>query len=237
MPEVWEPAEFDEPPANLATGPDKHTGNPPPDRRRTKGTSRPGDLPSVETVTNGSASSRNGRPSPRRWVQRAEGDRRSRTRLRIIEGDGVVVLNDRRDPGSQTNIKWIAVSSAGVFVIDAKSYKGLVHTKRAGPIWDLGPYELHIGRRNCTSLVEGVATQRGLVRAALDTTTWGAEVPVYAILCLTRADWGFASAIEISDVSVGWPKLVALRVQAPGVMDSPAVQEVSQMIAEHLPVA
>jgi hypothetical protein len=173
---------------------------------------------------------------PRRWVQRAEVDRRSRARLRIIEGEGVVVLNDRRVPGSRSAIKWIAVSSAGVFVIDAKNFKGLVHTKRTGPMWDLGPHELHVGRRNCTSSVESVAQQTGIVRGALDTTAWGSEVPVFAMLCLTRAEWGFASAIEISDVWVGWPKLVAGRVQAPGVMDSPAVQEVSEMIAEHLPV-
>ena len=174
---------------------------------------------------------------PRRWVQRAEVDRRARARLRVIEGEGVVVLNDRRVPGSRSNIKLIAVSAAGVFVIDAKNYKGLVHIKRPGPIWDLGPYELHVGRRNCTSSVESVNEQKGAVRAALDTTAWGSEVPVYGMLCLIRAEWGFASAIEIGDICVGWPKLVAGRVQAPGVMDSPAVQEVSEMIADHLPVS
>ena len=34
----------------------------------------------------------------RKWVQRAEGDRRARARLGI-EGEGVIVLNDRRIPG------------------------------------------------------------------------------------------------------------------------------------------
>jgi hypothetical protein len=170
-------------------------------------------------------------------VPRTEVDRRAKARLRIIEGEGVIVLNDRRVPGSRSSIKWIAVSSAGVFVIDAKNYKGLVHVKRSGPIWDLGPQELHVGRKNCTQSVINVAEQMGAVRQALSATAWGSEVPVHAMLCLTRAEWGFASAVEISDVSVGWPKLVAFRVQAPGVMDSPAVQEVSEMIASHLPVA
>jgi hypothetical protein len=177
------------------------------------------------------------RAPARRWVQRAEGDRRERTRLQIIEGEGVVVLNDRRIPGSRASIKLIAVSSAGVFVIDAKGYKGLVHTKRPGPMGDLGPHELHVGRRNCTSSVEEVARQMDIVRAALDTTPWGAEVPVHAMLCLTRAEWGFASAVEIGGVWIGWPKLIARQVQAAGVMDSPAVQEVSEMIAQQLPVS
>jgi hypothetical protein len=177
------------------------------------------------------------RPPTRRWVQRAEGDRRERARLQIIEGEGVVVLNDRRIPGSRASIKLIAVSSGGVFVIDTKGYKGLVHTKRPGPMGDLGPHELHVGRRNCTSSVDEVARQMGVVRAALDTTRWGAEVPIHAMLCLTRAEWGFASAVEIGGVSIGWPKLVARRVQAAGVMDSPAVQQVSDTIAQQLPVS
>jgi hypothetical protein len=84
--------------------------------------------------------------------------------------------------------------------------------------------------------VAEVARQSGVVRAALDTTPWGAEVPVHALLCLTRAEWGFASAVEIRGVWIGWPTLIAGRVQATGVMDSPAVQEVSEMIAEQLPV-
>lgn len=173
------------------------------------------------------------RPSPRKWVQRAEGERRARARLRVIEGEGVIVLNDRRVPGSRASIKVIAVSSSGVFVIDAKSYKGLVHVKRSGPMSNLGPAELHVGKRNCSALVESVAHQMQAVKTALG-TTWGSAVPVHGMLCLTRAEWGFASAIEISDVYVGWPSLVAGRVQAPGVMDSPAVQEVAEMITEHL---
>ena len=55
------------------------------------------------------------------------------------------------------------------------------------------------------------------------------------MLCLTRAEWGFASAIQVGGVWVGWPTLMAGRVQSPGVMDSPAVREVSTMLADLLP--
>ncbi len=158
-------------------------------------------------------------------------------RLRILEGDGIVVLNDRRIPGSHHCIKLIAVSSAGVFVIDTQNFKGLVHTRRSGSIANLGPHELHVGRRNCTSSVEQVARQMRIVRASLDSTAWGSEVPVEAMLCLTRAEWGFASAVQVTDVWVGWPRLMAGRIQAPGVLDSPTVREVSVMIADHLPTA
>jgi hypothetical protein len=173
----------------------------------------------------------------RRWAQRAEGDRRSRSRLEVVQGEGVIVLNDRRHPGTRTNIKLIAVSSSGVFVIDAKSFRGLVHTKRPGPMESLGPEELHVGRKNCSSAVVQVARQKEIVQEALATSAWGSEVPVHGMLCLTRAEWGFASALLVSEVWVGWPKLMAGRVQAPGVMDSPTVREVSDLIAELLPVS
>ncbi len=174
-------------------------------------------------------------PTPsRRWVNRADGDRRARARLQLIGHEGLIVLNDRRIPGSRSCIKCIAISTAGVFVIDTKAYRGLVHVKRQGPIRDLGPMELHVGRRNCTPSVDDLAGQVGIVREALSSTPWGSEVPVSALLCLTRAEWGFASPLEIRDVWVGWPRLMAGRVREPGVMDSPTVHEVTQMITTHL---
>jgi hypothetical protein len=235
MSDTPDPADLEGRTPDLAAG--SVAGGAPPSYRESLSLMAPDAPGEQRRGSYGPTSGRPGGPGfSRRWVQRAEGDRRARARLQIIEGEGVVVLNDRRVPGSRSNIKWIAVSAAGVFVIDIKNYKGLVHIKRRGPISDLGPYELHVGRKNCTSSVESVNEQSSAVRAALDTTAWGSEVPVYGMLCLVRAEWGFASAVEIGDVCVGWPKLVAGRVQAPGVMDSPAVQEVSQMIAEHLPV-
>lgn len=194
------------------------------------------DTPATDTPATDPPPVRSPGPiSPRKWVQRAEGDRRSRARLEFLGAEGVVVLNDRRVPGSRTSIRCIAISSAGVFVVDAKNYKGLVHTMRPGPVWHLGPSELHVGRRNCTASVENLVRQADAVRTALEDSGWGSEVPVHPMLCLTRAEWGFASAVEIGDVCVGWPRLVAGRVQAPGVMDSPAVQEVSEMISSQLP--
>jgi Nuclease-related domain len=174
------------------------------------------------------------RSGVRRFVQRAEHDRRSSPRFEF-DADGVIVLSDRRVPGSKLSIDVIAVSPAGVFVIDAKHYKGLVYTKRLGPVWDLGPHQLHIGRRNRTSSIEDVTKKGEAVRDVLQSTPWGSEVPVKAVLCLTRADWGYATGVEVDDVLVGWPKLIAGRMKEPVVMDSTTVQEVSEMIADRLP--
>lgn len=167
-------------------------------------------------------------------MQRAGRERRAQARLRILEGEGVIVLNDRRGPGWRLTIRNIAVSPAGVFVVDAKQYRGLVHTRRSGPMSNLGPDELHVGRRDCTPYVDEVRSQVEVVREALERVSGGPEVPVHAMLCLTRAEWVVASPVEIGGVCVGWPELVAGRVHAGGRLDPPTMQEVSVTIGEHL---
>lgn len=146
----------------------------------------------------------------------------------------MIVLNDRRGPGSRLGIKNIAVSPGGVFVVEAKRFKGLVHTRRSGPMSNLGPGELHVGRRDCTACLDRVTSQVDVVRGALERMSGGSEVPVHAMLCLTRAEWVVASPIEIRGVCVAWPQLIAERVHAGSLMDSPTVREVSITIAEHL---
>jgi len=176
-------------------------------------------------------------PTGRPRARRAEGDRRSRLRatLEVIGGEGVIVLNDRRIPGSEATIPIIAVAPAGVFVIDAQHHKGLVHTKRPGPIGQLDLPELHVGRRNCTPSLDTLCQQVEIVRATLDGSPWGSDVPVAAMLCLTRAEWGLASSARVRDVWVGWPRLMAGALRSPGVMDTPRVHEVAGAIDARLP--
>ena len=176
-------------------------------------------------------------PGGRAWVRRADTDRRSRLRatLEVIGGEGVVTLNDRRIPGSKVVIPLIAVAPAGVFVIDAKSHKGLVHTKQPGPMGRLEPPELHVGRRNCTPSLDALGRQVELVRTTLQSSPWGASVPVTAMLCLTRAEWGFATSARVRDVWVGWPRLVPTALRTPGVMDHSLVREVAGTLDTRLP--
>src|SRR5579863_664680 len=101
-----------------------------------------GPRPVPDLVAQGSDAAGPGHgPGGRPWVRRADVDRRSRLRatLEVAGGEDVIVLNDRRIPGSRATIPMIAVASAGVFVIDAQHHKGLVHTKRLGSFDRLDP--------------------------------------------------------------------------------------------------
>ena len=155
----------------------------------------------------------------------------------MVGGQGVIVLNDRRVPGSTTTIAMIAVAPAGVFVIDAQHHKGLVRTKRPGTFDQLGDPELHVGRRNCTPSLDALRRQVAVVRATLEVSPWDSDVPVTAVLCLTRAEWGLASSARVRDVWVGWPRLLAGTVRSPEIMDSLTVQEVAETIDARLPAA
>jgi hypothetical protein len=193
----------------------------------------------MATMDDDTTAIRAGGQPARTWVRRSGNDRRGRLRatLEIVGADGVIVLNDRRIPGSSLTITTIAVAPAGVFVIDAQHHKGLVHTKRPGTLSQLDLPELHVGRKNCTSALDALGRQVEIVRATLDGTPWQLDVPVTAMLCLTRAEWGLASSALVRDVWVGWPRLMAGALRSPGIMDRPAVRQVAGTIEAQLPTA
>ena len=172
----------------------------------------------------------------RPWIRRADRDRRARVRLHLDESEGVVLLDDRRIPGTHDSIACIAVSPGGVFIIDTKNYKGLVHTKRPGPMSDLGPYELYVGRRNCTRSLERVIDGRTVVgrRSARRRGVRGAH-PSHALPHPCRM--GLRLGHRGREVWVGWPKLVGTRIRSQVVMDSSTIEEVSRLIADSLPAS
>ena len=93
---------------------------------------------------------------------------------------GVIVLNDRRMPRSKANTNHLAIAPTGIFVIDAKRYKGKVEVRK--PIF--GDEKLVIARRNKAKLIEGLSKAKA-VKSAIESI--GDEVPVNAC---------FASSIQ-----------------------------------------
>lgn len=62
--------------------------------------------------------------SRHRLGHRCLGEERLGTRLNELADDSLRMLHDRRIPRSRANIDHLAVTRSGVFVIDAKKYKG-----------------------------------------------------------------------------------------------------------------
>lgn len=76
----------------------------------------------------------------------------------------MLVLHDRRIPGSSANIDHIAVAPSGVWVVDSKRYEGKVAVSK--PLF--GNAKLTIAGRDKTKLVDGLAKQVGLVAKRLN---------------------------------------------------------------------
>src|SRR5690606_25619338 len=98
------------------------------------------------------------------WARGAVGEERLGAALDAIAGDSIAVLHDRRIPGSRANIDHLAITPAGIWVIDAKRYADKRPTLRIEGGWVRPRTEkLMVGGRDRTKLVDGVLTQMSLV--------------------------------------------------------------------------
>jgi len=154
-----------------------------------------------------------------------------------LVNDSTFVLHDRRTPPTKANIDHMVVSSSGVFVIDAKKYRGRPSLRVDGGFFRPRVERLIVGSRDQTKLVDGVNGQVSKVRAALAAADLG-DVPVTGMLCFVEADWPlFGGDFSISGVRVLWPKKAASEVTAPVLIGSEVVHRTFLAIAQAFPVA
>ena len=159
--------------------------------------------------------------STKAWATGAVGEERLGARLDSLVSESIAVLHDRRIPGSKANIDHIAVTTAGIWVIDAKRYKGRPELKIEGGILRPKVEKVLVGRRDCTKLVDGVLKQVDLVREVVG------DIPVIGSLCFVEADWPLiGGAFATRGVQVLWPKRLAkLLGEAEGAVEVGAVRD------------
>jgi hypothetical protein len=162
------------------------------------------------------------RQSTKAWERGTAGEERLGARLDSLASAEIAVLHDRRIPGTKANIDHIVVTTAGIWVIDAKRYKGRPELKIEGGILRPRVEKLLVGRRDCTKLVDGVIKQVELVRSVVG------EVEVTGALCFVDADWPLiAGSFTTRNVHVLWPKRLAriLREPSAGEVDVATVRD------------
>lgn len=170
------------------------------------------------------------------WATGAVGEEKLGARLNSLVSPMVRVLHDRRIPKTKANIDHIVVSAGGIYVVDAKRYKGRPQLRVEGGIFRPRVETLLVGRRNCTKLVDGVLKQVELVSIA----THGdlSEVPVQGTLCFVEADWPLiGGSFSTRGVEVLWPKKLATRVQQPGALTEQEIDRVYRSLAVAFPPA
>jgi hypothetical protein len=162
------------------------------------------------------------RQSTTAWERGAVGEERLGARLDALASQDIAVLHDRRIPRSKANIDHIVITRAGIWVIDAKRYKGKPELRVEGGILRPRTEKLLVGRRDCTELVDGVLKQVEHVRDVVG------DSPITGALCFVEADWPLiGGSFTTRGVHVLWPKrLISLLTEAqPGAVDVAAVRE------------
>jgi hypothetical protein len=173
--------------------------------------------------------------STRAWQVGAVGEERLGGRLNELAGDALRVLHDRRIPGSRTNIDHLGVTPTGIWVIDAKKYKGRPQLKVDGGIIRARTEKLLVGSRDCTKLVDGMLKQIQVVQAVIGI---GIDVPVHGVLCFVEADWPiFGGAFRTRGVEVMWPKKLYPKLHEPGPITNANIDELQRRLAAAFPPA
>ena len=167
------------------------------------------------------------------WDIGAFGEERLGKGLDRLASDTLRLLHDRRIPRSRANIDHLAVTASGVYVIDAKKYRGRPHLKIEGGLFRPRVERLLVGSRDCTKLVDGVLKQVDVVRGLLDD-----DVPVRGVLCFVEADWPLiGGTFTTREVQALWPKKLYPKLQAEGPCTTDTVAEIRRKLAQALRAA
>ncbi len=142
-----------------------------------------------------------------------------------------LLLHDRRIPRSRANIDHLAVAPSGVWVIDAKRYKGRVRISK--PLF--GTAKLTIAGRDRTKLIAGLARQVALVETALASVA--PAVPVRGALCFVDAELPLLGTLTFDGYPLLHPKRLAKRINARGPVDVARVRTLAAELARHFPSA
>lgn len=169
------------------------------------------------------------------WAYGANGEQALGTSLNRLREEGIAVLHDRHIPCSRANIDHVAVAPWGVFVIDAKNYRGRVERRDRGG-WFLTDYRLYVGGRDKTALIAGLDKQVKAVRDALGEQF--ADVRICKTLCFVNADWSlFARPIELGGAHVLWPRALGKLIRSEGTLDRETIERIERTLALALPAA
>jgi hypothetical protein len=149
----------------------------------------------------------------------------------------ILILDDRRIPGTRANIDLIAVCPSGIFVIDAKNHNGKVEVRATG----FGRWReerLMVQGRDRTRLVDGMSRQVTAVKEATEAGGFGSEVPVHAIVCFVNSDWDlFLTALTVNGVQVTAPRPLRQRLRKEGPLGAETRARLARLLALRLPPA
>jgi hypothetical protein len=165
------------------------------------------------------------------WARGAAGEEELAASL-ARRSPEAIVLHDRRMPGSRANIDHLAVVPSGVYVIDAKRYKGKIEVRK--PFF--GDARLVIGGRDKTKLIAGLERQAEAVRAVL--TPLAPDVRVNKCLCFVGdPEMPVVRRLEIDGVPLLYPRRLAKQLRQPGELSAGEIGRIVGTLTQRFPPA
>lgn len=140
----------------------------------------------------------------------------------------VHVFHDLAMPGSRANIDHIAVAPTGVWVIDAKRYKGKVEVRK--PL--LGHPTLRVAGRDQSALVAALHHQVEVTRAAVSH-----GIPVRGAFCFVDAEMPLLGLPAVEGLRVLTRRGLVKRLNAKGPLTSVGTHGVARVIAREFTFA
>ena len=149
-------------------------------------------------------------------------------------GHDTFVLHGRTVPNTRGDVDHVIVAPSGVWLVDTKSYWGLVEKRDAGN-WRTVDHRLFVNGRDQTNLVDDLAWQATGVRALLDALGLG-DVPVHPVLLfIGSAGRWFAKPIDIDGVRAMWTTKLLESVAVPGPLDDTTCRTIATELCAQLP--
>jgi hypothetical protein len=174
----------------------------------------------------------------RAWAKGAVGEAKNARRLeKLLDGQPVELLHDRRLPGRRANIDHIAIGPGGVTVIDSKNLEGKVRIDWRGGLFSPRQFDLYVGRRRRTNLVESVEGQVEAVRQVL-LGQGLVDVPVAGALCMADVEGlPLIKRLKLRDVAIDGPRRIAKLAARPGPLDPASIEALTLALKSSLPPA
>ena len=172
--------------------------------------------------------------STRAWERGSIGEQKLAEALVGVQG--VIVLHDRRVPKTRGNIDHIVISPAGVFVVDAKRYQGLIQIRDRGGLLSRDD-RLFVGSRDCSNLADNMGWQTSAVSDALASAGFElSALTVTPVLCFIDGEWPLLLPPEsYKGVRLEGKKSIKKFVSSKRVLDRDQIQRVGHIIAAAFP--
>ena len=171
--------------------------------------------------------------STRAWAIGAWGEQALAAELMTVPG--LRSLHDRRVPRTRGNIDHIVIAPAGIFVVDAKSYKGIIRIQDRG--WFLRhDYRLTVGGRDRSKLAYDMAWQVEAVRTVLADAGQDPMPLITAVLCFVSGAWPILRRPEeFGGVRLESERSIKHLVTRSDELDSSEINRLMAILASALP--